>query len=65
MLAAQTMLAEFLRYQLIHQLRISLAFRYLHHLTDKERGYGLLARAVLLHLLGIRGDDLIENLFDC
>ena len=60
---AQSLTPQFLGHQFIHQLRIRLALGGLHHLTDKKNGDGLLARAVLFHLLWIRGDDFVDCFF--
>src|SRR5271155_3157045 len=61
-----TSLAEFsthlLNQQLIHQLWITLTFGSFHYLADKESNHGLLPGAVLLKLLGIRGNNVVNNL---
>src|SRR5438067_7916865 len=47
--------AELARENLVHQRRIGLAFGSLHDLPHEETCDGLLAGAVLFHLLGIAG----------
>src|SRR2546428_364765 len=53
---------ELLGEQLVHQLRVGLALRGLHDLADKETHDCFLPRAVLLELLGISGDDFVDDL---
>jgi|HubBroStandDraft_4_1064222.scaffolds.fasta_scaffold334092_1 hypothetical protein len=53
---------QLLNQQLIHDLRISLSFGRLHHLPDKESDHGLLAGPVLFKLLGVRGENFVDNL---
>src|ERR1700680_3437305 len=56
---------QLLSQQLIHNLWVSLAFRGLHNLADKEAEHGLLARTILLELLGIPRYNLVNFLFQC
>ena len=49
---------QLLRHQFIQQRRVGLALRRLHHLAYKESRHRLLSGAILLHLLGIGGDNL-------
>src|SRR5689334_974990 len=54
---------EFLLQDLVERLRVGLAARGFHGLADKpadERGFG----EDLRHLIGIGGDDLIDDLLD-
>src|SRR5438445_1262287 len=55
--------AQSLLQQFIDDRRVR-AFRLLHRLTDEEADHRGLARAILLDLLGIRGDDRVDDLLD-
>src|SRR5260370_32635201 len=60
-----TTLLQLLAEHLIHQLRIGLTFGGFHHLADEEPEHGLLPRAILLELFGIRGNHLVDDLPQC
>src|SRR5581483_6979512 len=47
--------------QLVHGLRIGLALRLLHHLADEEAEQALLARAVVLDLGEVRGENGVDQ----
>src|SRR5579863_1425752 len=51
---------QFLRQQLIHQLRVGLPFGLLHHLANKEAYKRSFSSAVLLKLLGVCGDHFVD-----
>src|SRR5579875_941483 len=55
---------QLLHHQLVHQPGIGLSLRQPHHLAHKERGHGLLAGAILLHLFGIGGNRLVHEFLD-
>ena len=57
--------SQLLSQQLIHHLRIGLTFGGFHHLADKESDHGLFAGAILFELFGIRGDDFVDDFFQC
>jgi len=55
---------QLFRDEFVKQRRVGLAFGGFHHLANEETGDGLLAEAVLLHLLGVSGDYLVDERFD-
>ena len=50
--------------QLVHRRRVGLAFGRLHDRAYQEADYCGLAALVLFHLLGVGGDDVVDNLLD-
>jgi hypothetical protein len=56
---------ELFAQQLIHNLRIRLPFRGLHHLPDEKSDDRLLPGPILLNLLWICGDQFIDDLLQC
>src|ERR1700747_1990353 len=58
-------LLQFLRQELIHQLRVRLALRQLHYLSDKESDYRRFSSAIFLHLLGICRNQIVDDFLQC